>query len=292
MSDELIPHDVELIRARLARHAPHWADLAVSETATRGTDNAMYRLGPALALRVPRRVSAKGLLAKEAAWLLRFGPLSLAIPRPHLMIAPEPGSPYPIVVVDWLEGARADTFADPVETAKDLAWFLRGLQSQPTRGAPTAGADNHFRGAPLRTRDAAVTAALETLQDELDHSAAHTIWQAALDAPEHEGPPVWVHGDLVARNALVRAGNLVAILDWGLAAIGDPAVDYAARWTWLPEDAEDAFVASANQSEACWSRARGWALSMAVVALAHYRTAPDEDDLCRICRATLARLGL
>ena len=43
---------------------------------------------------------------------------------------------------------------------------------------------------------------------------------------------VWLHGDLHARNVLVRRGRLAAVLDWGDITAGDPSTDLAAVW-WL-----------------------------------------------------------
>ncbi len=291
MAEAGISHDLQAIRMLLDRHAPDWAELELTERPHSGTDNAMYRLGPHLAVRVPKRQSAKTLLAKEAAWLLRFGPLSLAIPRPHLVIAPSPEAPYPIVVVDWLEGEPASAFTDPVETARDLAWFLRGLHAQPTTGAPLAGPENHYRGASLDNLNTGTLEAIAALSDEVRTDKAQEIWDDALASP-FQGRGVWLHGDLSAQNALQRNGVLASILDWSLAAVGDPTVDLAARWRLLPREAEDTFVEAIGASDATWARAKGWALYMAVIALAYYRDTGEHSALCRDCRATLRRLGV
>jgi aminoglycoside phosphotransferase (APT) family kinase protein len=36
-----------------------------------------------------------------------------------------------------------------------------------------------------------------------------------------------VHGDLLPEHLLVRDGRLAAVIDWGDARVGDPALDYA-----------------------------------------------------------------
>src|SRR5947208_16505583 len=50
-------------------------------------------------------------------------------------------------------------------------------------------------------------------------SAAGRAW--------HRFEPALVHGDLGPEHLLVREGKLVAVIDWGDARIGDPALDYA-----------------------------------------------------------------
>jgi aminoglycoside phosphotransferase (APT) family kinase protein len=96
------------------------------------------------------------------------------------------------------------------------------------------------------------------------------VWEEALAAPEWDRPPVWVHGDLDARNLLVRNGRLSAVLDFGCLAAGDPACDVMVAWKLLDADARDVFRAELAVDKATWSRSRGWAVSQAVVALAYY----------------------
>lgn len=78
--------------------------------------------------------------------------------------------------------------------------------------------------------------------------------------------------------------------------MGDPAVDLACAWTWLPDTAEAAFRAACAHPDAAWVRARGWTLYGAVIALEYYRETSDRPcrnpALCAVSRATLARLGL
>ena len=39
-------------------------------------------------------------------------------------------------------------------------------------------------------------------------SRLRSWWERALNAPRWNGPPVWAHGDLDARNWLVREGRM------------------------------------------------------------------------------------
>jgi aminoglycoside phosphotransferase (APT) family kinase protein len=45
------------------------------------------------------------------------------------------------------------------------------------------------------------------------------------EMPPWDGPPVWHHGDLDARNWLVRDGHISGVIDWGSMGVGDPACD-------------------------------------------------------------------
>ena len=95
-------------------------------------------------------------------------------------------------------------------------------------------------------------------------------WEAALQAPEWQLEPVWIHGDLDSRNLLAEQGRLSAVIDFGCLGVADPACDVMAAWKVLSSDAREVFRAELSVDEATWARGRGWALSQALVALAYY----------------------
>ena len=298
MHDDDIPSDPDLVRALIVDQVPHLAHLPVTPVVSSGTDNAMYRLGDRLAVRLPRRIEAVPLIAKEQRILPGLTDLPLAVPLPRHCGQPSARFPYPFSVVDWIEGAPADLahLSDPIAAAQSLAAFLTALRARDTQNGPLAGPENHNRGVPLSEMCAVTRRCIDTLADEIDAARAHEMWQAAREAPPQDGPPQWLHGDLKADNLLARNGRLVAAIDWGLAAVGDPAVDLAVLWTWQEEDSAAAFRAATDLPPEAWDRARGWALYGAVIALEYYRETADRPcrnaALCVISRRTLARLGL
>ena len=95
-------------------------------------------------------------------------------------------------------------------------------------------------------------------------------WERALAAPAWDGPPVWHHGDLDARNWLVRDGRISGVIDWGAMGVGDPACDVMVAWKLHSAAARNAFREALPTDDATWERARGWAISQAVAALAYY----------------------
>lgn len=104
----------------------------------------------------------------------------------------------------------------------------------------------------------------------LDTHAATAAWNADLNAPAWDGPPVWIHGDLHAGNLLVDHGRLSAVIDFGGLGVGDPACDFVAAWTLFSGDSRDAFRAALSIDDASWARSRGWALSTGLIALPYY----------------------
>jgi aminoglycoside phosphotransferase (APT) family kinase protein len=103
-----------------------------------------------------------------------------------------------------------------------------------------------------------------------DDPVVTAAWERALAAPPWDGPPVWHHGDLDARNWLVRDGRIGGVIDWGAMGVGDPACDVMVAWKLRSPAARAAFRGALPTDDATWERARGWVLSQAVAILAYY----------------------
>jgi aminoglycoside phosphotransferase (APT) family kinase protein len=265
--------DIALVRRLLAAQFPEWEDLPLAPVESAGTDNAIYRLGDAMAVRLPRLPDVVGQVVKEQHWLpVLASHLPLAIPVPLGIGTPAKDYPWPWSVYRWLDGENAtiERLADHGEAARALAGFLAALQRIDPAGGPPSGAHNGFRGAPLAVRDPPTRAAIAALCDELDASAATAAWETALCTPAWRGAPVWLHGDLHSGNLLATEGRLSAVIDFGLLAVGDPACDLMVGWTLLSADTRPIFRAAIPVDEATWARGRGWALSFGLIALAYY----------------------
>jgi aminoglycoside phosphotransferase (APT) family kinase protein len=273
-SDE-VDTDMPLVGRLLAGQFPQWADLSIEPVRSAGTDNALYRLGEDMVVRLPRIHWATGQVAKEQQWLPRLAPhLPLAIPVPLAMGAPAEGYPWHWSVYRWLAGETAsiEPIADLRQAAMDLARFIAALQRIDPAGGPPPGPHNSHRGEALAMRDAQTRAAIASLQDMFDAGALTAAWEAALAAPAWPGPPVWIHGDLQAGNLLVQQGRLSAVIDFGCLGVGDPACDLQIAWNFLSAETRDVFRAALPVDGATWVRGRGWALSVGLIALPYYQS--------------------
>jgi aminoglycoside phosphotransferase (APT) family kinase protein len=263
--------DVDLVRRLLAAQHPDLAALTLRPVPSAGTDNALFRLGEDLVVRLPRIHWAADDVAKEQRWLPRLAPeLPLAIPEPVAAGRPGEGYAWPWSVQRWLDGeeATADRFADLRVAAVDLAGFVTALHRISPNGGPRPGPTG--RGVPLAVRDESTRAAIEALGERVDAEAVTAAWETALAAPEWDGEPVWVHGDLTPGNLLVVGGRLSAVLDFGAAVVGDPAVDLLPAWNLFTGEARAAYREALGVDDAAWARGRGWALSVALIALPYY----------------------
>jgi aminoglycoside phosphotransferase (APT) family kinase protein len=269
MHDDELETDEALVRRLLAAQFPQWAELPLVALPASGTDNIIYRLGDELSVRLPRRRgSAVEWLDKEFEWLPKLAPLlPLSVPAPIARGAPGEGYPHEWAVHGWLEGDDATRAPlDLPRAAVDLAELLASLRRiDPEGGPPPVG-----RGGSLRPRDERTRECIAALGDLIDAAAVTAAWETALAAPEWRGPPMWIHGDLDARNLLVRDGRITGVLDWGAICVGDPACDVKVAWAVLDAETRPVFRELLEIDDATWARGRGWALSQAMIALPYY----------------------
>jgi aminoglycoside phosphotransferase (APT) family kinase protein len=256
--------DADLVRALIAAQHPDLAGLPVRLAAT-GWDNLTFRLGADLAVRLPRRLAGALLILKEQHWLPKLaGRLPLPVPATLRAGGPGEGYPWSWSIVPWLEGEPSD-LAEPDETSADvLAGFLRALHQPATPDAPP----NPYRGVPLTERKDHVEERMARLEasTSLVTASMRRLWARALAAPI-DGGPVWLHGDLHAKNVLTAGGQISAVIDWGDMCAGDPATDLAAIWMLLPtaDARRRAMAAYGSMTDATLLRARGWAVAFATM---------------------------
>ncbi len=267
-----IETDESIVRQLLSEQFPHWAGLPIQPVNSAGTDNALYRLGSEMVIRLPRIDWAVGQVEKEHTWLPRLAPhLPLAIPVPLAMGSPGAGYPWHWSIYRWQAGENVtiDSIVDPIQAAVSLAQFIIALQQIDSRGGPSA-TEHNLRGSPLALRDTATRQAIAALEGMIDVEIAAAIWEKALQAPEWDRQPVWFHGDLLPGNLLFTEGRLRAVIDFGGLGVGDPACDMMIAWGLFSGESRKAFRAALGVDEATWARGRGHALSQAVIFIPYY----------------------
>lgn len=258
--------DIPLARALLRVQHPDLADLPITPAGT-GWDNAMFRLGNVYALRLPQRALAADLIRHEQRWLPALANrLPLPVPAPVRIGVPGCGYPWHWSVVPWLDGSTADLDEPGPDQAEPLAAFLTALHIAAAPDAPT----NKFRGVPLAEKFTDIETRMARLRPKTDllTEPVTYAWEEALATPI-DTAPMWIHGDLHARNVLVKEGTLSGIVDWGDITAGDPATDLAAIWMLLPNlnSRRQAIRTYGAASAAMWRRAKGWAVMFGVILL-------------------------
>jgi aminoglycoside phosphotransferase (APT) family kinase protein/GNAT superfamily N-acetyltransferase len=163
--DRTPPADVdtspEVVAALLRAQHPDLAHRPLAP-AEEGWDNVTHRLGDDLAVRLPRRASAAGLLANEQRWLPEIAPrLPLPVPAPVRTGAPGAGYPYPWSVVPWFAGDPADRAPLATMEGATLGRFLAALHHRAPDDAPR----NPVRGGPFAERAELARDRLRALAD-------------------------------------------------------------------------------------------------------------------------------
>jgi len=255
--------DRTLVRRLLDVQFPDWADLPLRPIEPAGTVNAIFRLGDELSVRLARRDGPTEPGGKELDWLPRLAPvLPVEIPVPVAQGHPTGDYPWFWDIQTWVDGETLPVEeVDPIQTARYLAALVRALQQVSPVGAPPG------RGIPLAERDEDFRYWWARFEGD---PGVEAEWERALAAPPWGGAPVWHHGDLDARNWLVRSGRISGVIDWGEMGVGDPACDVMVAWKLHSPEAREAFREALPTDDATWERARGWVLSQAVAALAYY----------------------
>jgi len=248
----------DLVRALLKEQHPDLAGLPLREVAG-GWGNQMWRLGDELAVRMQRMDPTPELQLKERRWLPVLAPrLPLPVPTPVRFGEPSERFPKHWTVMTWVPGEPLDhgSITRGAHAADTLAHFLRALHVPAPAEAPT-GRD---RGAhPKHCTDGFEHFLRSVAVDDIA-AEVRAVWDDAVAAPEWEGPPVWVHGDLHPANVVVSEGTLSGIVDFGDMFAGDPAWDLAAAWVLLPAGTAARFFDTyAHADDAAIRRARGLA---------------------------------
>jgi aminoglycoside phosphotransferase (APT) family kinase protein len=258
--------NISLVTSLLEKQHPDLAHLPIS-LFDAGWDNAMFRLGDELSIRLPRRQVAAKLIENEQTWLPKIAS-SLPIPVPNPDRIGQPGDNYPWrwSVLPWLKGVASDQQEPHPKQAKNFASFLRMLHLP----APLDAPKNPFRGIPLQQRKVMMSERMERLEAKtnLITPEIQNNWNQALYA-SIDTLPTWLHGDLHPRNILVENGAITGIIDWGDITSGDIATDLASVWMLFSKQTvrEKVITEYGNISEATLQRAKGWAIVFAVLLL-------------------------
>jgi aminoglycoside phosphotransferase (APT) family kinase protein len=260
-----------LVRGLVDRQFPEWAGLARRPVAAFGTDHKLFRLGEELLVRMPVYAASASQAASDATWLPRLAPyLPVAVPGPVAVGEPDATYPFPWAVVPWLPGQTLDECAvDRVRLAEELAGFVIALRAVDPTGGPLKSGES--RGAPLSAAWE-VEQRIAELQDIVEGDRARAVWRAALEAGPWGGPPVWIHGDLLGGNLLVRDGGLSAVIDFGVLGVGDPAPDVVPAWTLFEGEARRTYRELLAVDDATWARARAWVMLPALAGIRYYET--------------------
>ena len=139
----------------------------------------------------------------------------LPLPVPVTVRIGEPSAhfPRPWTITAWVPGEPADRTAvtRPQHAADGLAGFLRALHQH----APDEAPASPDRGVPLKALTHDLDKRSKSNPSAIDGDEVRDVWDDAVSAPEWQGPPLWLHGDLHPANVVIADGTLAGVLDFG-----------------------------------------------------------------------------
>ena len=283
---------VDMVRELVDHQFPEWRGLPIEPVASRGTVNAILRIGGEFAARFPlepgdARVMQRRLESEAQAARDLLGRTQFLTPKPVALGKPGAGYPLPWSVQTWLPGtaATADGLGDSVEFGHDLAEFVHDVRAIDARGRVFSG---EGRGGDLRSHDPWMEQCFERSERLLDVPRLRRMWGVLRELPRGVASDVMTHGDLIPGNVLVADGRLNGVIDVGGLGPADPALDLVAAWHLLDDGPRQVLRDDLECDDLEWARGKAWAFEQAMGACWYYAESNPAMDL--MGRRTLERI--
>lgn len=274
---------------------------ANSELLGAGWDNTAYLVNGGIVFRFPRRQIAVPLLEVERRLLPGIAShLPLPVPIPQFHGQPDERFPWPFTGYQFLPGRTASAASlddsQRIRAAEPLARFLRALHGLPVEEMRACGAPPDTLGRlevarrAARSRERLNKLALLGLVENAEEIAA---WLKAAREPKAPPRLALVHGDFYAAHLLVDdAKRPCGVIDWGDVHLGEPALDLALVFGFLPPLGRTSFEATYGAIDDESGRlARFKALEIAL-ALMLYGCEAAKPDLLQEGQMALRYLAL
>lgn len=275
-----------MVSQLLRDQAPELADLGIRAIPAPGSSNWVFRLGEALAIRLPRSDDYVADLLNEVQCLPRLAP-HLPTSVPSVVATGEPGQtfPRPWAVVSWVPGDSPLALGDAQQQrlAESLGTFLRALHEIDASDVPSGPGRWGYRcGEPVNdTTDRWVEQAAAELTDLFDPNQVSEAWRRLREVSAPTQATCWVHTDLSEENLLIHSdGRLAGVIDFGGVGVGDRSVDLLYAWSMFERPARDVLRLASGVDDQTWTRARAWAFAgPGLLTIANYRdTMPTRVD--------------
>ena len=262
---------LDLARKLISQQFPEYVSLPIVDVEIQGHDNRTYKLGDNMLIRMPTAKTYALKVPKEQELLPQLAKrLSISISTPIKIGKPSADYPYPFSIYKWLSGKSINllmlTVQEKERLAFDLAKFLKELQAITDVEGPEPGQHNWWRGDHISVYDKGAREQITELAEVIDVTRALALWDHAC-ATKWNKQPVWIHGDFAIGNILMDGEKLSAVIDFGGAAVGDPACDLVIAWTYLSGKAREIFISEMDMDADTWLRARAWAIWKATFEL-------------------------
>lgn len=283
--NELVINE-SMVQELLDTQCSSWKNLPLTAIPSTGTEHVLFRLGTDYIIRFPRVEWSTGsvnkTIEKEFKWVPQLSKLlNVPVAEPIFKGNPDENYPWSWIIAKWNDGHIPDfeKANEYNQLAKDLAYFLNDLHKINLPNGPLSR-----RGLPLLELDIQTRKAIIELESEIDTQAVTKLWIQLINVPKWKQSPVWVHGDFLPGNVLVKNNRLNAVIDFSDLGIGDPACDLIIAWSLFNTTSRQIFRNYLeNIDNNTWERGKGWALSIALIMLPYYKYSnPAMASLARV----------
>src|SRR5262245_31558391 len=265
---------VGTVRELVAEQFPEWRDLPIRDIASRGTVNAIFRIGDRLTARFPLEpgdvtATRRWLESEAEAARELLGRTPVRTPEPVAIGEPGAGYPLPWSVQTWLSGTAAidEDLGESIAFARDLAAFIRAVRLIDTHGKYFRGKG---RGGDLRSHDEWMETCFQRSEPLLDVPRLRRMWRDLRALPRGASGDLMNHGDLVPGNLLVSDGRLSGVIDVGGLGPADPALDLVAAWHLLEAGPRQVLRDELGSDDLEWERGKAWAFEQAMGLVWYY----------------------
>jgi len=279
----------DIVRQLIDSQFPQWSAFEIKPVKNGGHDNRTFHLGDDMTVRLPSRENYAAAVKKEITWLpVLQKHISLPITKPLAEGKPTDYYPFPWSVNKWIEGepVNYNNLNDLCQFAKDLADFLKELESAPAVGGVPAGIQNFHRGGDLSIYEGQARESMNSVSELYDTKLLTEIWELSVST-KYDKTLVWVHGDIAVGNLLAKNGKLCAVIDFGTMGTGDPSSDLVIAWNFLDAKSRAVFFDEMNFDRGTINRARGWCLWKALIS---YDRNDKDSELAKWGRKALDRI--
>ena len=177
----------------------------------------------------PRDLKRNPQIAAEEFKLLHLvHSAGLAVPMPYYLDQSGEIFPTPYIVIEYIEGKSEFALSHVPDFMLQLATHLSWIHRIGGQGEPRIGGQRDLSFLPRIESIVATKLGERPLKvdESLNEGSIRDALEAAWPFPQ-PNPSVLLHGDFWPGNLLWKDSQLVAIIDWEDAMLGDPLADVA-----------------------------------------------------------------
>jgi aminoglycoside phosphotransferase (APT) family kinase protein len=257
----MLDFSIQNIKKIIEESFPQYKNLPIKEVKFQGHDNRTFHLGDNLLIRLPSHERYSKSIEKEY-FILNYikSHFSTKITESVHIGMPCEFYPYNFLINKYIEGKSLNEIKllDKKEFILDLCKFLNELWNIDINVNYDLKPDN--RGSHVGLYAYELLELLNIYEKHLILKPKDIIKKINPILGTFCEKRVFIHGDLLPGNIIIKNNKLEAIIDWGCGAIGDPACDVIIAYMYFNKHERKIFKDNLYIDEDTYNRGKIWAL--------------------------------